>query len=126
MTAGSGPGNGGAPAGDAGGSISTSEARALWRMERRTLRLGAFAATLLATGLALPHIFADAQGFRLALMLAALLVLAIATWQQLRIRCPRCGARLATQAAPLLPDRCRSCGIGIRHPASLADTELDV
>jgi len=107
-------------------ALTRDEAHALWQRERRTLRLGALAATLLAAGLAVPHLFADAQGIRIALMLIALAVIAIATWQQFRIACPRCGARLATQSAPLLPDHCKSCGVAIRHPASLADTELDV
>ncbi|MGE0854455.1 MAG: hypothetical protein AB7E80_16320 [Hyphomicrobiaceae bacterium] len=105
--------------------LTEQETRDLWRSERLTMRLGAFAATVLAAGLALPHLMAGAEGARYALMLLALAIIAVATVMQLRIRCPKCSARLGTQSALLLPERCAGCGVTIRHPKRL-DGELDV
>ena len=124
--------NGEAPNGRQSDSIETSAATLsaeenarIWRTERRALRLAAFAATLLAAALALPHLFGDSHGVRYALMLVALAIILAAAIIQLRIRCPRCGARLAMQSALMVPEGCKSCGVRIRHPERL-DSELDV
>lgn len=110
------------PAGAA--PLTAVEISALWRTERKAMRLYVFAVTVLAAGLALPHVYAHGPGLTYVVLLLALLLIGAALSIQLRVRCPRCDARLATQSLLLLPERCKSCGVAIAHPTNL-DGELD-
>ncbi len=114
------------PAAPGKAPLTAAEVRALWQAERKAMRLYTFAVTVLAGALALPHVL-HAYGTDLAyvVLLGALLLVAAALVIQLRVRCPRCDARLGTQSLLALPDRCKNCGVAILHPASL-DSELDV
>ena len=60
--------------------------------------------------------YGDLAWFRHALVAAvAVLVLAGAVLQ-LRQRCPRCGARLASRLLMLPPEQCGTCGVALTRP----------
>lgn len=107
-----------------GKDLSQAEVRALWREERKALRIYALSVTVLAAALGLTHVLGGSTIVGSLVTLAALALVAVAVVVQFRVRCPRCGARLATQSPLILPDHCHKCGAGIAHPASL-DGELD-
>ena len=105
--------------------LTNAEVVALWRGERRAMRLYVASLSVMAAGFGL-IVFAGLEAeVRYLVLLAALALLGAALYLQFAIRCPRCTAHLATQSAVLLPDRCKSCGVAIARPPVL-DTELDI
>lgn len=104
--------------------LTAAEVGVLWQTERKAMRLYAFAVTVLAAALALPHVFPQGASIGYVVLIVALLLIVSALVMQLRVRCPRCQTRLATQSLLLMPERCKCCGVTIAHPAGL-DGELD-
>ena len=105
--------------------LTSSEVAALWQKERRAIRYYVAALTIMAAGFGLTAFTSIASEFRYVVLLAALVLIAMALYMQLAIRCPRCSARLAVQSPLLLPDACKGCGAAIARPPIL-DSELDV
>lgn len=109
---------------DAKPPLTVAEVAALWRAERKAMRLYAVAVTVLAAALALPHVLPQGTALAYIVLLGALALIGVALAIQLGVRCPRCNSRLAAQSALLIPERCKCCGVAIAHPRSL-DGELD-
>lgn len=104
--------------------LTVAELGALWRAERKAMRLYAVAVTVLAAALALPHVYAAGSVLASIVLLGALALVGVAAAIQFGVRCPRCNSRLAAQSLLAIPERCKCCGVAIEHPASL-DDELD-
>lgn len=104
--------------------LTQEEARRLYRWQRRVIQVFSCAVCAVAAALALRFAFSDAGALVIVLLALGFGLLVSAVLLQFTRRCPRCSATLGVQALPLLPDRCRTCGVGIPRPPGL-DSEID-
>ncbi len=104
--------------------LTREEAGRLHRWQRRVIQVFSSAIFAFALALAVQFAFGDARAFASVLLALGVGLLAATVMLQFARRCPRCGATLGVQALPILPDRCKRCGVAIPRPPML-DEELD-
>jgi hypothetical protein len=71
----------------------------------------------IAGGYYLMSRFADVPWLRPPLLIMLLALLIAGAVVQFRERCPRCGTLLGRQSRLILPNKCKSCGVGLRRAA---------
>ena len=93
--------------------LTPEELEQLRRREREmTLFHAAAMVALLLAGVAAAR-YGDAGWFRHALVAAVAALVLGGAVAQLRQRCPRCGARLASRVLVLPPEQCGACGVAL-------------
>jgi hypothetical protein len=106
------------------GVLSAAELARLRSAERWMVRYFVMGVLAAAIGVGLGLAGGDLAGWRLGAMLVGVLFLGAAIAMQLRLKCPRCGARLGLQGRAVLPDACSNCAIAIPRPQRMT-SELD-
>jgi len=100
------------PAGPPPKPLDAPELARVLRWQRHMYAFYGVAMVMIAGGFYLMTVFAQAPWLR-PLLLAMLLALILAgAWVQFRERCPRCGTLLGRQSRFILPNKCKSCGVG--------------
>ena len=93
--------------------LTPDELQPLVRQERGLRRFYAIAIPLVIGCGAAAFAWSDIAWLRRAMLIAVIAAVFAATALQMRLRCPRCNARLRTTMLLAMPRRCRYCGVAL-------------
>lgn len=100
------------PAGPAPKPLDKAELGRVLGWQQRMYAFYGAAMILIAVGFYLMSQFGEQVWVRPALLAMLLGLMAAGAWVQFRERCPRCGTLLGRQSRFILPNKCKSCGVG--------------
>lgn len=100
------------PSGPAPKPLDEAELGRVLGWQRRMYAFYGAAMVLIATGFWLMYRFGEQAWVRPTLLVMLLGLMAGGAWVQFRERCPRCGTLLGRQSRFILPNKCKSCGVG--------------
>ncbi len=104
--------------------LTEQDLKKLFQWEHKIFRIFSAALLLIFIGITLPLAISVSVWFRPFLFLLGGGLLLSVVVLQFSAKCPNCGARLGVQVLPLVPDRCKTCGLDFPRTKGL-DNELD-